>query len=236
MSASCGCWFESSPGHHPALWASFPRGRRLPSRGPDRARLATLLLLILLSCEASAPLPLTPEAVRPLPVGSPVPELQLRTVDGESIELGTFVGVQPLVLIFFWGTWCTYCMVQLAELHQAQSRIAELGYQLVAVSADQPEKLLELVQKHGLKYQLLSDTKLHSARAFGVAFKMDEALITKYDGFLREASGESHQTLPVPSVFIIGKDRRIKFVHWHPDHAVRMSGQALLSAAKAALE
>lgn len=44
------------------------------------------------------------------------------------------------------------------------------------------------------------------------------------------------KVLPVPSVFIIGTDRVIRFTYVNPNYRIRMNGDVLLAAAKAALE
>ena len=76
---------------------------------------------------------------------------------------------------------------------------------------------------------------MDAAKAFGVAFKVDDGMLTKYKGFgidLEAASGEKHHYLPVPSVFLIGTDGVIKFRYFNPDYKVRLSSEELLAAAR----
>lgn len=83
-----------------------------------------------------------------------------------------------------------------------------------------------------------SDTKLATARALGVAFKLDDETVSKYVEFgidLQQASGESHPMLPVPSIFVFGTDARIKFEYVNPNYQVRIDPDTLLAAARAAL-
>lgn len=95
------------------------------------------------------------------------------------------------------------------------------------------------VAQNELEYTLLSDPSLELARALGIAYKVESTYLQQLQSFgidLGELSGESHDGLPVPGVFILDKDARVKFHFVHPDHRVRVSADVVLAAAKAALE
>ena len=80
---------------------------------------------------------------------------------------------------------------------------------------------------------------MEGARAFGIAFQVSDADYERYKGFgidLEEASGETHHLLPVPSVFLVGRDRVIRFRYYNPDHTVRLDTDSLLAAAREAIE
>ncbi|MDA2937977.1 redoxin domain-containing protein [Acidobacteria bacterium AH-259-A15] len=114
-----------------------------------------------------------------------------------------------------------------------------MGYQLIAVSADRTEKLQQSIGKHQLKYELVSDSQMAGAKAFGLAYRVDDKTLERYKGFgidLEEASGEGHHLLPVPAVFLIGTDGIIDFQYVNPDHRVRLDPDLLLAAAKASLK
>ena len=78
------------------------------------------------------------------------------------------------------------------------------------MSPDRPEKLKGPAEKHKLKYRLLSDSEMIAAKALGIAFRVDDATVNKYKtdyGIDLEAdSGQKHHLLPVPSVFLVGRD------------------------------
>ncbi|MGR3218317.1 MAG: redoxin domain-containing protein [Candidatus Anammoxibacter sp.] len=125
--------------------------------------------------------------------------------------------------------------MQLGQLRTIETELVRLGYLVIAVSPDSPETLSEYVEQNEYNYILLSDSKLVAAKAFGVAFKLDDATVAKYRTFgidVVEASGETHHMLPVPSVFIIDKDGIVRFVHVNPDYKVRLGTVELLKAAR----
>lgn len=114
-----------------------------------------------------------------------------------------------------------------------------MGYQIIAVSPDQPENLRKSVDKHSLSYTLVSDSKMTASKAFGLAHKVNEETLRRYRGFgidLEKASGERHHLLPVPAVFVVGPDGTIKFQYVNPDHRIRLDAEVLLAAAKAYLK
>ena len=116
------------------------------------------------------------------------------------------------------------------------AELAELGFPLVAISPDHPEKLVESRKAQGLDYTLYSDSRMHAARAFGVAFQVDDATREHYQQFgidLDEASGEGHGQLPVPSVFLVKKGV-IQWAYWNANYKVRPKNEALLAAARVA--
>lgn len=179
------------------------------------------------------------EAIHPILIGSKVPELTLRTIDGELFNLNEAIRNKPTVLIFYRGGWCPYCNLQLGQIQEIEADIIKYGYQIIAISPDKPEKLIESIDKHKMNYLLLSDSNMAGAKAFGIAFKLDEATIKKYEGYgidLVDASGEEHYYLPVPSVFVVGTDGIIKFEYVNPNYKVRLDPNILLSTVKAGQE
>jgi peroxiredoxin len=178
------------------------------------------------------------EEICPLLTGAPVPSVTLTTIDGEPFTLNSAVIKKPAVLIFYRGGWCPFCNLHLAELKNIEDDLLRLGYQILAVSMDRPAKLRESLQKHEMKYTLLSDSAATAARAFGIAFKVEAEYIHKLLDFgmdLEKASGKKHHILPVPAVFIVGTDGVIKFEFINPNYKVRISSELLLEAAKAGL-
>ncbi len=73
------------------------------------------------------------------------------------------------------------------------------------------------------------------AKAFRVAYKVDEATLKQLRGYgidLEEASGEKHHLLPVPAVFLVGTNGLIQFEYVNPDYKVRIHPELLVAAAR----
>lgn len=186
----------------------------------------------------SISIPSKAEDIQPLSVGAMVPSLTLEDADGNVFDFNKAIKKQPAVVIFYRGGWCPYCNLQLGQLQTVEPNLLELGYQILAISPDRPKKLAESSDKQHLTYTLLSDSTMKAAKAFGIAFRVDDETINKYRGYgidLEAASGQTHHLLPVPAVFIVGTDGTINYRYTNPDYKVRLSPDELLKAAQAAI-
>lgn len=178
------------------------------------------------------------DAVKPIKVGVKAPDAALRDVDGKATSLNKVIAGKPTVLVFYRGSWCPFCNVHLSDLARVEGQLRSMGYQIVAVSPDRPEKLKPMEDKDHLTYKLYSDTQAETFKKFGVAFRVDDGTYDKYKNSfkldLEKESGATHHILPVPSVFIVDKSGKVTFVYTNPDYKVRMKGDDVVAAAKKA--
>ncbi len=177
--------------------------------------------------------------VKPLQAGMRAPGVTVRDIHGQPFNLGSAFGKKPTVLIFYRGGWCPFCNRQMVQLQALVPKLRKMGYQMLAVSMDNPQHLLQSIALHHLTYTLLSDSSARAVKAYGIAFHVENALVAMYKKFhidLDAASGNNHHILPVPSVFLVGTDDVIRYVYYNPDYKVRIAPDKLLAAAKTALK
>lgn len=170
----------------------------------------------------------------PLAVGEKMPNANVRQADGETVNLSELTRNQNTVLVFYRGGWCPYCTTQLKELVQIEARLREAGWQIIALSPDSPAKLREALEESEFPYQLISDNEVNAAKAFGLAFTVDDKGFDRLKGFgidLEAASGRDHRMLPVPGVFLVDETGTISFAHHDPDYKKRLSTEEILDAA-----
>lgn len=175
------------------------------------------------------------EEICPIKVGDQVPSINIKNIEGENVNLNSLVKQKRTVLMFYRGGWCPFCNLQLANLNEIEKDLLALGYQMVAISIDKPEKLKESLDKHKLSYTLLSDSKAEASTAFGLAFYVADdynKMLLSHNMNLEESSGEKHHILPVPAVFIVDQDAIIQFEYVNPNYKVRLNEQILLKAAE----
>jgi peroxiredoxin len=174
-----------------------------------------------------------------LEIGDVIPAGEVRADTGEAVGLRDLVAEKPTVLIFYRGGWCPYCNRHLAALAEIAPELEAAGYQLLAISPDRPEKLREKPDLGRLPYTLYSDSSMDLCESFGIAFKLDDALVVKYrDRYgidLEGDSGETHHLLPHPSVFIVDGKGLIRFAHVDPNYKVRLDPETILKQAQAVL-
>jgi len=184
---------------------------------------------------ANAEIPNDPTMVHPLPVGARAPAFTARTKDGITRTFRPDGYAQPTIVIFYRGGWCPYCNMQLSDMRLAEPKLREQGFEIVFLSTDRPQILYSSLKETDIHYTLLSDSHLEAAKAFRVAYRLDDATLEKqrkYGVDLDQTTGASLHELPVPSVFIIDKSGTIRYVYCNPDYKIRLGADALLAAAE----
>lgn len=170
-------------------------------------------------------------------VGDTVPDVKLLTENDAAVSLREVVKEKPAVLIFYRGGWCPYCNRHLGALAEIEGKVLAAGYQILAISPDQPAKLKATPDREKLGYRLLSDRKAEVAQALGIAFEVPAELVAKYKNEyqidLEAASGETHHLLPHPAVFVVGRDGVIRYVHVNPDYKIRLTPEEILAIIEA---
>lgn len=191
----------------------------------------SLMLSLLVSALALAPLHTAwamEQAERPA-VGSPAPDAPVVAADGSATTLHDVFDTGPTVLVFYRGGWCPYCTRQLAGLMDIHDELQTRGYQIVGIAPQSAATIAATTTEHELGFQLLADEQVAAARAFGLAFAMDQATLTRYAEYGIDTSFSNH-VLPHPAVFVI-RDGTIQFVHIDEDYRARLSNADLLAAA-----
>lgn len=194
-----------------------------------------LLGMLVVALPALAGIPDSPQQVRPLPVGARAPLFAARTTEGALRTFAPDGYKKPTVVLFYRGGWCPYCNAQLSDLHLVEPKLRNNGFEIVFLSTDRPRLLYSSLKATDIHYTLLSDSHLEAAKAFHIAYHVDDATLAKmreYGVDLEATTGTKQHELPVPSVFIIDTSGIIRFVYSNPDYKVRLSADALWAAAQ----
>jgi len=192
------------------------------------------LLTVLLTAPAFAGIPDDPAQVHPLSVGTPAPVFSARTADGALRKFSPNTYSKPTIVLFYRGGWCPYCNMQLSDMRLVEPKLRASGFEIVFLSTDRPALLYSSLKATDIHYTLLSDSHLEAARAFHIAYHLDDATVAKqreYGVDLERTTGTKLHELPVPSVFIIDTSGTIRFVYSNPDYTVRLGADALWAAA-----
>ncbi len=184
--------------------------------------LASTLFLVDLGAQIAP----SAEEISPLLISEKVPDIDIVTLEGEKISLMDIVSDKSAVVIFYRGGWCPYCNSHLSEVSLIESEILDLGYQIVAISPDAPNRQSQTINEVKLNYQLYSDADGKLMREMGIAFKAPE----RYSDRLSDYSdGLNDGVLPVPSVFVVDQEGIILFEYISPDYRQRISADLLLA-------
>jgi len=190
----------------------------------------TLTLLHTVSAQ-ERPIAAEPTATKPLETGQRVPEVTLKGLDGKNVSLASLHQDKPLVIVFFRGGWCPICTKHTQQLIKVYPELKEKGFEMIGVSPDSVESTRANIDKSSIPFPLYSDSELNATTGFGLAFKVDDATVTKYKGFgidLERASGKTHHALPIPAIYVVGKDGAVTFAHSNSDYRQRFDAKDLL--------
>jgi len=192
--------------------------------------------LLIIGMRVSATVPDDPAKVTPVAVGTLAPAFTAKEVDGRPFRFDPKALQQPTLLIFYRGGWCPFCNAHLQQLRTVEPQIVAMGYRVLFLSTDRPEILYSSL-KEKVDYHILSDASMEAARAFGVAYRLDDASFARMKSFgvdLEATQGATHHELPVPSVFIIDRAGFVRFRHFNPNYRVRLDAASVLAAAREA--
>jgi peroxiredoxin/protocatechuate 3,4-dioxygenase beta subunit len=89
---------------------------------------------------------------RPVEVGQPAPDFNIKTTDGRAVSLGGLKG--KYVLLDFWATWCAPCIEEIPNLKAAHERFAaDPRFAMVSLSLDEkPEDPSNAAEAMGLAW------------------------------------------------------------------------------------
>lgn len=97
-------------------------------------------------------------------IGSPAPEINLPTPEGEPLALSSLQG--KYVLVDFWAAWCKPCRVENPTVVKAYNKYAAQGFEVYGVSLDRKrEDWLQAIEKDGLPWKHVSDLKYWNSTA-----------------------------------------------------------------------
>lgn len=131
-----------------------------------------------------------------------------------------------VVLVFYRGQWCPFCNKQLSSLNDSLINITSKGAILVAVTPETMENVGKTITKTKATFPVISDADLSIMKSYKVDFQIDQATQDRYKKFgidFMVANGDNGANLPVPATYVIGKDRKIKYVFFNPDYRLRPS-------------
>jgi len=102
-----------------------------------------------------------------LSVGSKLPELSFVDLHGVTVTSSSWAG-SPTVLLFYRGTWCPLCNVQVKELAEGYRDIEALGAQVVLVSPQPAAESAKLARQFDAPMMFLVDDDNAAARTLGI--------------------------------------------------------------------
>ncbi|MDR3739205.1 MAG: peroxiredoxin-like family protein [Terracidiphilus sp.] len=175
---------------------------------------------------------------RILPVGATAPEFALKDGSGKLVRSADLLSLGPLVLKFFRGRWCSYCVTELEAWRDLYGTLREHGAFLAAVGPQTERQSDFMSGQHGLPFPVLRDEGNAVAEQFGLVYTVPAYLREYYLSILVNLpfiNGEASWRLPLPATYVIGKDRKVLFAEAHADFRVRPEPEEVMESVLAAV-
>ena len=189
-----------------------------------------------------------------LPVGATAPEFALPDASGRLVRSADLLALGPLVLDFFRGRWCAYCVTEIEAWRDLYPTLREAGALLAAISPQTNRQSDFMVGQHGLPFPVLTDAGCALAEQFGLAYTIPDYHREYFRSILvnipfvngsekkgadkagAEKGPDQSWRLILPATYVLARDRRVLFAQAYADFRVRPEPQEVMAAALAAVK
>jgi peroxiredoxin len=174
--------------------------------------------------------------------GTSAPAFTLQdALTGKSVCSADLLALGPLVIKFFRGRWCPYCITELEAWRDLHRQVRDMGAFFIAISPQTQRHNDFTLQQHNLPFPILSDPGAAVAEQFGVAYSVPEYHREYFrkimvnipfvnSGKMYKTATESSWRLPLPAAFVVNQAGTITFSAAYADFRVRPEPADILAA------
>lgn len=144
-----------------------------------------------------------------LKVGDMAPSFTLSDGNGKLRSLDGLLAEKHVMLVFYRGEWCPYCISHLESFEAVLPQLAQKNVRLVAVSPDTVSTNQNTQRNFGLDYLFLSDTKHDAVSDYGVIAKAESGV-------------------PHPAIFLINQQGKVVWYFASKNIKERPTGKQML--------
>ena len=159
---------------------------------------------------------------------------------GKPVHSSDLVALGPVVIKFFRGRWCPYCVTELETWRDLIAELRNRNAILVAISPQAPRQNVFMLDQHGLNFPLLTDAGCVIAEQFGAAYSVSQEqrryfqsilvnIPFNHAGLSYHTATEASWRLPLPATFVVDRQNTIVFSEAHADFRVRPEPADVLS-------
>jgi peroxiredoxin len=168
-------------------------------------------------------------ATRALSEGAKAPEFVLDDHNGKPVACSELLNAKSLgkgrlVICFFRGRWCPFCVGQLEAMNQILPQIQQAQASLIAISPQTVQQSFFMADQHQLHFPLLSDPGNQVARHFGLVYGVPDYQQSVYRRVFIDlpfANGDQTWELPIPATYILDRDRSVLYASVSADYTER---------------
>lgn len=116
-------------------------------------------------------------------VGQMFRDFELEAADGNLFRLSEMIGKHDFILLDFWASWCSPCMLTIPRLVHLYEKYSRSTFEIVGISLDDKrEKWLDAIKTTKMEWPQVSDLKMWEckvAKMYGVDVIPTTILIDK---------------------------------------------------------
>jgi peroxiredoxin len=170
-------------------------------------------------------------ATRALCEGAKAPGFVLNDHTGQPVSSTELLKKGRVVICFFRGRWCPFCVGQLEAMNLIRHKIHEAKASLVAISPQTVQQSFFMADQHKLRFPLLRDAGNQLALQFGLAYRVpgfQQSLYRRVFINLPSLHGDEAWELPIPATYILNPDSSVLYASLNPDYTERPEPSEIL--------
>ena len=151
---------------------------------------------------------------RALKVGDIAPDFTLPDAEGLPVSLYDTLQHNAVIISFFRGNWCPFCMAELTHYQEAINNNLVDSATVIAISPQSIHFNHDLKVQNNLEFRILSDKGNEIADKYGLVFTLQENIREIYKNMgadLELFNSDKTYKLPIPATYLIDKNKKIVF-------------------------
>jgi len=168
---------------------------------------------------------------RILPVGATAPDFALPDFSGKLVRSTDLLALGPLIVNFFRGRWCPYCVTELEAWRDLYPALRERGALVVGIAPQSQRQSDFTASQHSIPFPILTDQGCAVAEQFGLVWSLPDYLRRYYLGILVNIpfiNGDPSWKLPLPATYVLGPGGKVLYAEAHADFRVRPEPEDVL--------
>jgi peroxiredoxin len=163
-------------------------------------------------------------AASALALGTKASPFEINDHNGKPVSSTNLLSRGRVVICFFRGRWCPFCVGQLEAMNLILPQIEQAGAPLVAISPQTVQQSFFMADQHKLRFPVLSDSGNTVARQFGIVYRVpddQQAIYRRAFVNLPFANGDDSWELPIPATYILDGDGTVLYASADEDYTER---------------
>lgn len=159
-----------------------------------------------------------------LTIGDQAPNFTVMDTDGKEIQLYDLLKKAPVIINFFRGNWCPFCMAELANYQESIKEFSLPVEQFLFISPQMARYSAKLKAEQNFDLTLIADQHNQIAHQFGLVFSLSENIREIYRQIgadLSVINGDDSFELPIPATYVVAPSGKITYAFVETNYMIR---------------